>query len=323
MRNLPTITAVIPTYNRRLQLLAAVDSVLAQTVSVDQIIVVDDGSTDGTAGAIRTRYRDHVEVCTQENAGVAAARNRGIRAATGDWVAFLDSDDLWLPTKIERQLAALAASGEGLGVCFTDFKFTGDESRVLSGFEEVGRTDLPMIGVLQDPTWEVITRSGYLWIQTFLVRRSLLGQIGGFDEGLTIREDTDLTFRLSFATGFCFVRERLTLVDRAPSRRHGLDKLLGTRDDRSYDSFERLFAGWLALPEVRGSKYEQPIRELLRETYYSSLEAKAHDLRLGPALRRLGRLRAMGEDYASIARTLFARKASKVLRRTKAREQPV
>jgi glycosyltransferase involved in cell wall biosynthesis len=82
MPNQPTITAVIPTYNRRLQLLAAVDSVLAQTVSVDQIIVVDDGSTDGMAEAIRTRYGDHVEVCTQENAGVAAARNRGIRAAT-------------------------------------------------------------------------------------------------------------------------------------------------------------------------------------------------------------------------------------------------
>ncbi|MGD9255575.1 MAG: glycosyltransferase family A protein, partial [Chromatiales bacterium] len=97
-----TISVIIPTCNRVETLPRALDSVLAQTLSVDEVIVVDDGSTDGTADLVRASY-PQVRLLQQPNRGVSAARNRGIRKATGDWIAFLDSDDRWLPAKLEAQ----------------------------------------------------------------------------------------------------------------------------------------------------------------------------------------------------------------------------
>ena len=130
-----TISALIPTYNRRTQVIEAIDSVLAQTVPVDEVIVVDDGSSDGTADAIRERFGSRVVLLEQQNAGVAAARNRGIAKAQGEWIALLDSDDTWMPKKIERQKAVIEALGDGFGVCFTDCVFSGDPSLTRSVFE--------------------------------------------------------------------------------------------------------------------------------------------------------------------------------------------
>jgi glycosyltransferase involved in cell wall biosynthesis len=83
--------------------LRASDSVLPQTVPADEFIVVDDGSSDGSAEAIRSRYASRIEVFWQENLGVSAARMRGLEETRGEWITFLDSDDEWLPTKLERQ----------------------------------------------------------------------------------------------------------------------------------------------------------------------------------------------------------------------------
>ncbi len=93
------VAAVIPTFNRRHTLGRAIDSVLAQTAAVEEIIVVDDGSTDGTASYLRSNYPD-VQLVEQDNRGVSAARNAGIRATSCEWIALLDSDDSWLPKKI-------------------------------------------------------------------------------------------------------------------------------------------------------------------------------------------------------------------------------
>src|SRR4051794_40907964 len=92
-----TISAVIPTFQRRVQVLDAIDSAMAQTLQPTQIVVVDDGSTDDTAEAVTARYGDRVRLVRQPNRGPSAARNAGIDVATGDVVAFLDSDDRWLP----------------------------------------------------------------------------------------------------------------------------------------------------------------------------------------------------------------------------------
>ena len=102
-----SVSAVIPTFNRKALVLRALRSVYEQTQSVDEIIVVDDGSEDGTRAAIRDEF-PAVEILVQDNRGVSAARNRGIAVASGSWIAFLDSDDEWKPSKIERQLGALA-----------------------------------------------------------------------------------------------------------------------------------------------------------------------------------------------------------------------
>ncbi|HOM77565.1 MAG TPA: glycosyltransferase family A protein, partial [Anaerohalosphaeraceae bacterium] len=94
MHDKRSISVVIPAYNCQAYIRRAIDSVLGQSRPADEIIVVDDGSTDGTAEAVRT-YGAKVILIQQENAGVSAARNAGIRAASGDWIAFLDADDEW------------------------------------------------------------------------------------------------------------------------------------------------------------------------------------------------------------------------------------
>ena len=102
----PRVSVVIPTYNRAGTVGRAIASALAQTDQDREIIVVDDGSTDATA-AVVARLGDAVRYVRQENRGVAAARNRGIREARGAYVAFLDSDDEWLPEKLDRQVTVL------------------------------------------------------------------------------------------------------------------------------------------------------------------------------------------------------------------------
>src|ERR1039457_5279759 len=99
----PTASAVIPTYNRARFVGEAIDSILAQTRPVDEIIVVDDGSTDDTIERLK-KYAPAIRCVSQQNRGPSAARNRGIKEAHCDFVAFLDSDDLWIPRKIELQL---------------------------------------------------------------------------------------------------------------------------------------------------------------------------------------------------------------------------
>lgn len=111
------MSCIVPAYNAELYLPFALDSILSQTLPPYELIVVDDGSTDGTAGVLES-YQGRVTVLTGPNQGSGPARNRGIAAASGDFLSFLDADDLWLPTKLERQMARFAARPE-LGVSVT------------------------------------------------------------------------------------------------------------------------------------------------------------------------------------------------------------
>src|SRR5215469_12096747 len=108
------VTAVIPTYNRSGFLPRAIDSVLSQTAAVDEIIVVDDGSTDATRSVVQS-YGDRIKYIYQTNRGVSAARNRAVAEAKTEWIAFLDSDDEWLPLKTASQLEI--ARSQGADVC--------------------------------------------------------------------------------------------------------------------------------------------------------------------------------------------------------------
>jgi glycosyltransferase involved in cell wall biosynthesis len=312
------VSALIPTYNRRAQVLRAIDSVLAQTLPVDEIIVVDDGSRDGSAEAIRCRYGSRVALIQQENAGVSAARNRGIHHARGEWIAFLDSDDIWLPEKIERQLGAVATLGDDFGLCFTDCAFDGSPDLKLSVFEENGLENVPNLAPLEDPASYVLAglagRFPLIWTQSLLIRRTLFEKIA-FDEALIIQEDTDVIFRLSFKTRFCFASAQLVRIDRAPSRTDGLCNLYATRDDRKYENLIRLYTQWLAMPEVASADSSWIIQNMLRLICYDSAECKIHQLRLAPALREINRLRGLGDSYGSIVATLLSRKIAKVRRR--------
>jgi glycosyltransferase involved in cell wall biosynthesis len=327
------VSALIPTYNRREHVFRAIDSVLAQTSPVDEIIVVDDGSTDGSAEAVRSFYGSRVTLIQQKNSGVSAARNRGIREARGEWIAFLDSDDVWFPTKLERQFEALAALGEGFGMCFTDCVYSGDEALNRSVFQEMGFESAPEFGAVEEPAKYMLEkREPFLFPSSMLIRRSLLSGNDAFDESLVVRlgnpndlshpkwlslgEDTDVVFRLGFRTRFCYATEPLVEIDRAPSRPVGLLTLYDTRDDRKFEALERRYAKWLALSSVTGTEYEQPVRQMLRETYYDSIATKVRDFRIGPAFREMNRLRAVGDGFVSIIGTLISNRIGKLRHRS-------
>lgn len=121
----PSISVVIPCYNAAAFLRATIESILGQTQPVLEVIVVDDGSTDDSA-RIAESFGPPVRVISQPNQGESAARNRGIEAAAGDWVAFLDADDLWLPTKVERQADVIRSAPADVVCVTSDFFLFGE-----------------------------------------------------------------------------------------------------------------------------------------------------------------------------------------------------
>jgi len=187
---------VIPAYNAEDLVGNAIESILAQTVPVHEIIVVDDGSTDGTWKAVR-RFGPHVLYLYQDNAGPSVARNTGIRAATGEWIAFLDTDDLWLPGKVESEAEVIAAD-PGLAWAAVNHYL-----RVFDTGEQFPRFDLERAKETLDgrttlPSFVKAACLGLGWDPVgLLVRRDVLLDIGGFRPGLDYAEDLDLCLAIA------------------------------------------------------------------------------------------------------------------------------
>lgn len=203
----PTVSVVIPTYNTAAFVGRALDSVLAQSWADHEVLVVDDGSTDGTA-AVLAAYGERVRVLAQANAGPAAARNLGLRQARGRYVAFLDADDWWLPAKLVRQVELLDARPE-IGFCSTatrvvaqDGTPAGDWPCGVDGEQALLETLFVRSAAVSGSTSGV------------LARRDLLLAAGGFDESLRGFEDPDLWIRLAARAGYTCIDERLTVVVR-------------------------------------------------------------------------------------------------------------
>lgn len=203
--NLPLVSAVIPAYNSARYVGRAIRSVLQQSYPNLECIVVDDGSTDDTSAVIASFGRS-VRHIRQANAGASAARNAGIRAAAGRYIAFLDSDDYWLSTKIELQVPVLASDS---GIVL-----------VASGFEWI-RANV-------DPQWidpsapgvkperleiydglEHLILDPYLGTPTVIVDAEAARRVGGFDTSLEVGEDVDFYFRLCAGRRYAILRQSL------------------------------------------------------------------------------------------------------------------
>lgn len=229
----PTVSVVIPTYNYARYVGDAIDSVLAQTVPPLEVVVIDDGSTDDTP-TVLAKYGDRIRAIRQENQGLSAARNAGIREARGEWVAFLDSDDAFHPRKLELQLAALAAHPE---------------------------LKLVATGAFSDepPTWADIAAAppvvpvtaGAIAVRTLfapssvLAKRSCFDEVGGFDPALRSVEDREMWVRICakfpaavVAAPLTWIRQTPGSMSRHPERMEHFDRVV---IDRSF-----------ALPELRG-----------------------------------------------------------------------
>jgi len=192
------ISAVIPIHDRRPVLARALDSVFAQTSPVDEVIVVDDGSSDGSAEFVAREY-PRVRLIRQRNRGVSAARNRGIACAAGEWIALLDSDDSWQPRKVERMRTAITAN-PGYPLFHSDEIWVRNGKRVNPMHKHrkrggrIFRHCLPRCAI--SPSAAVI-------------RKSTLEALGGFDPELPACEDYDLWLRLCHRYPVYYLEEAL------------------------------------------------------------------------------------------------------------------
>ncbi len=215
---MPLISVIIPTYNRAGMVKEATASVLAQTCRDFELLVVDDGSTDGTQETLAACGGNIKALRLPARRGVSAARNAGIAAANGEWLAFLDSDDLWLPEKLERQMAFMAANPQFL----------------LSQTEETWVRR----GVRVNPPRSHQKEGGRIFLRSLerclvspsavILHRRVLEKHGGFDEDLPAAEDYDLWLRLSWRYGVGLLPEPLVIkrgghADQL-SRQWGLDR---------------------------------------------------------------------------------------------------
>ena len=192
------VSVIIPTFNRWPMLGEAVDSVLAQTVSGYELIVVDDGSTDETPLRLRD-YGVRLTVLTQTRRGVAAARNLGASHASGRYLAFLDSDDLWHPRKLQRQLDFMDQN-PNVQICQTDEIWIRNGVRV-----NPRRKHRKPSGDIFRPSLELCLVSP----SAVMMRRELFDRVGGFDESFPVCEDYDLWLRISKDTGVPLIPEAL------------------------------------------------------------------------------------------------------------------
>jgi glycosyltransferase involved in cell wall biosynthesis len=212
------ISVIIPTWNRAHYLAAALDSVYAQSVPPHEIIVVDDGSADNTR-ALLTRHHPDVRYIFQQNRGVSHARNTGITAASGDWIALLDSDDRWQPHKLERQQATIHAN-PGCKLCHSDEIWIRNGKRVnpmkkhAKHGGRIFRYCLPLC---------VISPSAVM------IHRELFTEIGLFDEALPACEDYDLWLRICAVYPVLYVEQPLIIktgghADQLSRRHWGMDR---------------------------------------------------------------------------------------------------
>lgn len=213
-----SVSVVVPLYNGRRYIAAAVDSILAQTRPADEVIVVDDGSTDGSADIV-AGYGDRVHLLCQANGGAASAVNAGLRAARGEFVGFLDHDDLWMPEKLALQCVALEDDPALDGVFGHVHVFVSEDTAGLAGRYTV--PEAPLAGISKN---------------SLLARRSALDRIGPFDESMRTADFVPWWARAS-ALGFRYRMLDAVLVGR---RIHGANSGIVRREEQQQESLAGL-----------------------------------------------------------------------------------
>ncbi len=182
-----TVSVIIPCYNQGRFLAEAVDSVLNQTYPSVEIIVVDDGSTDDTP-EVAARYGDRIRYIRKDNAGLSAARNTAIEHSRGELIALLDSDDRWLPQKLEKQVPYFDRDS-AVALCFSSFRIFGNSPH--SG-NEVKVPDNQVLDI-----HDVLLRTWDMQVPTAVFRRNILDEVGMFDTAYEYCEDWDMWIRIA------------------------------------------------------------------------------------------------------------------------------
>ncbi len=283
---MPSVSVVIPTFNRERYVHEAVASVLAQSVRPTEVIVVDDGSTDGTRRRLAT-FASHIRYIYQGNAGVGAARRAGIEAATGHWVAFLDSDDEWEPGYLSAQLTRITANPN---VCMqtTDCCVLNPASPPTTYFAinrslpalrggEYRCFERPFSFIVKHPPWQ---------LGSTIIRRDVLRQAILHTASLTYSEDYDLMARVALLGRFAMLRKPLVRIHRRAETIQCLTDLARIDPLRTRQAEERIHQALYALPQLSFRE-----RAALRSVMSANRRA------IGNLLARAGRLAAAREYY--------------------------
>lgn len=236
MSRAPRVSVVVPAYNAETFLRQTLESIADQGVAELEILVIDDGSTDGTA-RVAEAFGAPVRLIRQANAGVCVGRNRGIAEARGRYIALVDHDDIWLPHKLGKQLSVLDQRPE-IDVVYTDFVWWHPDPATGRFPEPATYPATPELPPL-DPDFsgwiyhQMLTDSHVL-TSTALARAGLVKDSGGFDEGLPFSEDWDFWLRLSRVARFAKLKEASTLYRQHPTQ--------GSRMTRPIDYRTRLLS---------------------------------------------------------------------------------
>lgn len=253
------ISVIIPSYNHTQFVSKAVESVLSQTLSAHEIIVVDDGSKDNTEEVLAA-YKDRIIYIKQENQGVSATRNNGVSISTGDFIAFLDADDEWFPEKLEKQLKLFGEDKE-IGLVHCGYVDVDEKGNFLQEHLEgmSGKVAEEML-FFKRP---VILGGG----SGSLIPKNVFKEIGGFDIRLSTSADWDLYFRIAQKWKVGFVPETLLKYRLHSSNMHGNIKLM--RKDMLL-AYEKAFAEKENVPlqSVRRYAYSR-LHKVLAGSFYS------------------------------------------------------
>ncbi len=224
---MPKVSVIIPTYNRAEYLPDAIESVLAQTFNDCEIIVVDDGSIDDTQATLQPWITaGKIRYDSQTNQGVSAARNRGIQLAAGEYLAFLDSDDVFVAEKLAKQVAILDADA-GVGLVHNNFRRVDMAENLLAERDTSKLDGYIYPEMLLD--WSVLIPPSCV-----MLRAATLAETGGFDEAMRWGEDIDLWRRVARHYRFAAIPETLTTM-----RVHAENTSGAKADPRAIDDFER------------------------------------------------------------------------------------
>jgi glycosyltransferase involved in cell wall biosynthesis len=295
---MPKVSVIIPTYNRARFVTNAIDSVLAQTYSDYEIIVVDDGSTDNTREVLQPYMKD-IRYIYQNNAGVSAARNAGIHTARGTWVAFLDSDDEWLPNKLDMQMSALGEN-KNLVAHTVNVRFTRSGDGESTSFRRSRFPLQQVAGILEKPLVWQLKHSALAMPPSFICRKAAAETAGMFDESLSIGEDYDFMCRVALEGSWGYCWDELVLVHRRNEEIINLskDRFSNSNSVRTFSAYKKTYEKLLI--DSRLTKKEQKlVRVLLAQALHG----------LGMNLLRQSRGREAGENFKYSCEIHFSVKA--------------
>jgi glycosyltransferase involved in cell wall biosynthesis len=233
----PLVSVVIPTYNSALFLPQSIESVLQQTYGNFEVIVIDDGSTDNTEEVL-SGYKGAIRYMKKKNGGPSAARNLGIAEAKGEFIAFQDSDDLWLPEKLQLQMEYLTNHPE-IAVLYTDLIQFNQQGLVSASLEERYGT-LPSGYIFEE-----LLVNHAVTLSTVIVRRSCIDEVGVFDESLIGAEDYNFYLRLARKFQFAFINQALV------HKRLHTNNLSDDLDQMCEDEIKNLEKIALMFPDAR------------------------------------------------------------------------